>query len=122
MRLYESLTEEARAIVDDLVDEMAEKTWTERRYLINRVLEVERAALSLRAEANEAEPSDSVRQRGIVAQLLALALERLAADEAVCGDSAMVLSISADQRHRRAAREWFEAHPGIWETLQPTLH
>ena len=122
MRLYDSLTDEARAIVDDLVDEMAEKSWTQRRYLINRVLEVERAALSLRAEADETEDSDEARQRGIVAKLLALALDRLAADEAVCGDSAMVLSISADQRHRKAAREWFDAHPGIWERLQPTLH
>ena len=124
MTRYETLTEEARALVDDLVDEMSGKSWIERRFLVTRVLQVEQAALSLKAEIDDgrADGQGSTPSVGVIAQLLALALDRLDADEAVCSDSALVLSISADRRHREAAQKWFASHPGAWEELQPTVH
>ncbi len=121
MRRYEGFSEEARQILDDLVDEMEDQTWTERWSLVSRVLQVEQVALSLKA-GDDCEDLAATPDEGLVAELVAAALDRLDADEPVCSESAQVLLISADARHRAAARAWFAAHPGEWEALQPTLH
>ena len=107
-----------RSIVEDLVDEMAGQRWAERRDLVSRIVTVEQVALALRDDALSDDGAVIVEEykEGVVGQALAEALELLGVGDPVCGDSAFVLSISADRRHRESARAWFAKHP---ETRAP---
>lgn len=107
-----------QAIIEDLVAELAERRWAERRDLVSRIFTVEQVALALREDGVTADGPLVVdcTHQGVVGEALAEALRQLGVRRPVCGDSAFVLSISADRRHRESARAWFaenpEAQPG----------
>ena len=97
------------SIVNDLVTELAERRWSERRALVSRIYTVEQFALALRDQGAAKNGTLIVEsyQEGVVGEALAEALRRLGVRAAECGDSAFVLSISADRHHREWARAWF---------------
>ena len=114
----------AEAIVKDLVDELSGRPWAERRDLVSRIITVEQVALSL-LEGKSVENGCFVlseQQDGIVGEVVAEALRRLGLEQAVCGDSAYVLSISADRGHRAEASVWYARHPQETERERATLH
>lgn len=105
--------EQAEAIVQDLVDEMGRQHWGERRDLVTRIFTVEQVALALR---DNGAPKDGIMivesyREGVVGEVVAEALRRLGVRRPVCGDSAFVLSISADREHRESARDWLAQNP-----------
>ena len=103
----------AESIVKDLVAELGRRRWAERRDLVSRIFTVEQIALALREEGAATDGTVIVEsyREGVVGQALAEALRRLGVRHPVCGDSAFVLSISADRRHRESAKAWFAANP-----------
>ena len=103
----------SEAIVKDLVAELGRRRWAERRDLVSRIFTVEQVALALREDGAETDGTLVVEcyREGVVGQALAEALRRLGVQHPVCGDSAFVLSISADQHHRESARAWFAQNP-----------
>ena len=112
------------SIVKDLVAELGRRPWAERRDLVSRIFTVEQIALALREEGPATDGSlivESYRE-GVVGQALAEALRRLGVRRPVCGDSAFVLSISADRGHRESARAWFAENPDARAEGSRLLH
>ena len=114
----------AEAIVRDLVAEMAQQHWAERRDLVSRIVTVEQIALALREQGPGPDGAlvvESYRE-GVVGAALAEALHQLGVRRPVCGDSAYVLSISADRRHRESAQAWFASNPDARAAASQLLH
>ena len=61
-------------------------------------------------------------REGVVGAALAEALHQLGVRRPVCGDSAYVLSISADRRHRESAQAWFASNPDARAAASQLLH
>lgn len=114
----------AQAIIDDLVSELSGRRWSERRDLVDRIVAVEQVALSLLdGKGLEDGCLTLTEQRpGIVGEAVAMALDRLGVERAVCGDSAYVLSLSADLHHQMLARAWFSDHPEARAESAALLH
>ena len=113
-------------MVADLLQEMADMDWPERRALIDRVLQVAIAALRLRKDTDdETGPTWSEVMEGLVGQVVGIVIDRLGEAEVTCSDQAFVFALSNQEMHRRAARNWFEMSPETFEELSgtmPTVH
>ncbi len=103
-----NLNAQGRELVDDMLGEMAGKSWQERRALVCRIMDVALAATRFRAEARRGRPVAAAGgARDILGDVLAVVIAQWEEPELVSGDQAYIWALSADRLHQQAAFDWY---------------
>ena len=114
-------------MVEDLLNDMSDKTWHERRAMVRRVLRIALIAMHLRALARSSDAAALTNedQRDVLGEILAVVIERWGEPELDCGDQAYIWALSAKSEHQRSAFTWFALHAShldAWQQPGRVLH
>ncbi len=113
MRVYDTLDEPLRRIVDRLIDETGAEDWEVRRAFLTSVFDaLDRGARRF---------PDAVRPQEALSAIVAGLVERLGEPPIRTRLQAGIYAVSLKPDHRIASAEWFGHHPDEYETIQREL-